>query len=230
MKRSFLNNSLFCAAFMMILVAACKKDKHEKPEFISAQGPELPEFANENPWISWNFNANGGSITYDLYIGIVNPPDSLVADNITETSYQLRGLKYSTTYYFRVVAFNSDGTQVESPVMSFTTRNMPDFIDAFTGKYTGMLTQLMRNGQTLDSTIDFNYSATITRIDNNTLVFSFENMSILEGDYLEGSEIPNYFKTTDTTHFYFPEHDSVYCYRQAYPDRWYEYYGRKVSL
>lgn len=215
---------------MMVVMAACKKDEDDKPEFISAQGPELVEFSNENPWISWDFDANGGSLTYNLYIGEVNPPDSLVADNITETTFQLRGLNYSTTYYYKIVASDGDGNQVESPVMSFTTRKMPDFMDAFTGEYTGMLIVRTRtDNEFSEDTADFSHRADITRIDNNTLIMVIEDLPSSEGDYLQGSDIPNYFKSTDTTHFYFYERDSVYCYKQTDPGLSYRYYGRKIS-
>lgn len=216
---------------VLIIIGACKKDEDNdsRLEFISAQGPEPGDFSNENPWISWTFNASGGStVTYDLYIGETNEPDSLVADNVTENTYQLRGLSYSTTYFYKIVA-NTGGMAVESPVMSFTTRNMPDFMDAFTGKYSGKLIKRtsIEDGLFEDTTY-YNRKTTVTRININTLLIDIEDLRKLDGIYVEDS-VPNLFQNQDSSHFYFFKRDSIYCFIHTDSQISYHYYGRQVS-
>ncbi|MGK9475211.1 VWA domain-containing protein [Melioribacter sp. OK-6-Me] len=61
------------------------------------------------------------AIRYDLYFGETYPPSIIYADSLSEPSYLLTNLKASTTYYWQVTAYFSDGSKIAGPIWSFTT-------------------------------------------------------------------------------------------------------------
>ncbi|MDI6803782.1 MAG: fibronectin type III domain-containing protein [Bacteroidota bacterium] len=58
--------------------------------------------------LTWQ--ASTGATGYDVYLGTVNPPTTIVSINQTGTSYPYSGTTYNTTYYWKVVAKNSTNT------------------------------------------------------------------------------------------------------------------------
>jgi YVTN family beta-propeller protein len=73
------------------------------------------------PTLSWS--ASSGATAYDVYLGTTNTP-SLAISNITATSYAPFTLSASTTYYWYVVAKNTQGS-TNSATFSFTTGAAP---------------------------------------------------------------------------------------------------------
>lgn len=62
------------------------------------------------------------AVSYNVYLDKVNPPLKIVSSKIDKKSYvHPIPLEYNTTYYWRVAATFSDGTQKVSPVWNFTT-------------------------------------------------------------------------------------------------------------
>jgi hypothetical protein len=72
--------------------------------------------------ISW-ISGGGSPQGYKLYLGTVNPPP-LLADMQQDSTYTST-LAYSTTYFWKVVPYNSYGDAVDCPVWTFTTRADP---------------------------------------------------------------------------------------------------------
>ncbi len=72
--------------------------------------------------LQWQcYDPDGDALTYDVYFGTTaNPPK--VASNITSASYSTSNLQYSTTYYWRIVAWDENGAKAISPVWQFTTK------------------------------------------------------------------------------------------------------------
>jgi len=68
--------------------------------------------------LQWNYT---GSQKFDIYLDKKNPPQILIANDITSKSFIVTNLEYNTTYYWKVIAKNNDGTKIEGPVWSFTT-------------------------------------------------------------------------------------------------------------
>jgi len=68
----------------------------------------------------WSYD-NTKQARYDVYLATQNPPVK-VAENVAAAGYAVRGLPYATTYYWKVVAHNADGTTTESPVQKFRTK------------------------------------------------------------------------------------------------------------
>ncbi len=62
----------------------------------------------------------GDTVTYDIYLGTVSPPPLLIA-GYPDTFYRPTGLKYDSTYYWRVVARDEVGDTAAGPEWRFTT-------------------------------------------------------------------------------------------------------------
>jgi hypothetical protein len=71
-----------------------------------------------NPTLSWLAGAR--SCGFDVYLDIDNPPLTLVSSKQFETTFQPSGLVSSTIYYWKVVAWNTIGSNT-SDVRSFKT-------------------------------------------------------------------------------------------------------------
>ena len=71
--------------------------------------------------LSWQCSdVDNNEITYDVYFGTSsNPPK--VASNITSNSYNPGTLQYSTTYYWKVVAWDEHRAKNSSQIWYFTT-------------------------------------------------------------------------------------------------------------
>ena len=63
----------------------------------------------------------GDTITYDVYFGTTSPPPK-VAGSQTATSYDPGTLDYSTTYYWQIVSWDSQGASTEGQIWHFTTK------------------------------------------------------------------------------------------------------------
>jgi len=92
--------------------------------------PNPPDGATNvgiNPTLRWVCSdPEGDFITFDVYFGILSPPPK-VASNITY-NYKPGVLNFSTTYYWKIIAWDNYGASTSGPIWSFTTRgnNPPD--------------------------------------------------------------------------------------------------------
>jgi len=62
----------------------------------------------------------GDTITYDIYFGTTSPPPKVVS-NQTGTTYDPGTMSYSTTYYWKIVAWDNHDAYTEGPIWEFTT-------------------------------------------------------------------------------------------------------------
>lgn len=60
-------------------------------------------------------------LKYDIYLGTTSLP-SLVATNVTGITFNPGALQYSTTYFWKIVAKDTQGNSTEGAVWSFTTQ------------------------------------------------------------------------------------------------------------
>lgn len=77
-----------------------------------------------NSSFSWQAPTAQGGIPYGykLYLDYLNPPATCV-DTLTSLTYTpQQNLMYGTTYYWKVVAYNSAGESIQNAISSFTTR------------------------------------------------------------------------------------------------------------
>ncbi len=73
--------------------------------------------------LSWScFDPDGDNITYDVYFGVNNPPLK-VSSNQSLNSYNPGTLNYSTTYYWYIVAWDTNDTSNVSSIWCFTTKS-----------------------------------------------------------------------------------------------------------
>ena len=76
--------------------------------------------------LSWYcYDPDGDIVSYVVYFGL--SPSSLekIAHNITTKSCDVSNLQYSTTYYWKVVAWDPHGAKSEGPIWEFTTKSKP---------------------------------------------------------------------------------------------------------
>lgn len=67
---------------------------------------------------------DGDTVYYDVYFGTTSPPEIIISDITTEYYTLPFELEYSTTYYWKIVAKDSEFT-TEGPIWSFTTMANP---------------------------------------------------------------------------------------------------------
>jgi hypothetical protein len=65
----------------------------------------------------------GDSITYDIYLDSIDPPTTLLAGNQSNTTIDITSLQYDTIYYWRIVAWDSQGASTTGPIWEFTTKS-----------------------------------------------------------------------------------------------------------
>ena len=95
--------------------------------------PGSPSPANGSTGVSINADLGwtggdpdvGDTVTYDVYFGSSSSPPKVVG-NQSGTSYVLGTLSYSTTYYWRIVAWDNHGAQAVGPLWHFTTGVQPN--------------------------------------------------------------------------------------------------------
>ncbi len=84
-----------------------------------------------NSGLSWQCSdPDGDPVNFDVYFGFSNPP-ALVATGITAKSYQGPLMAFQTTYYWKVIARDTQGFTTAGPLWTFSTRpNAPPSIPA----------------------------------------------------------------------------------------------------
>lgn len=71
--------------------------------------------------LTWNCSdPDGDPLFYDVYFGTSAKPAKL-AENLTETQFYTGKLRYETTYYWRIVAYDTQMLSTAGPCWSFTT-------------------------------------------------------------------------------------------------------------
>jgi len=67
----------------------------------------------------------GDKVTYDVYFGNSSPPP-LVIENLIAATYTPGTMDYNTTYYWQIVAQDSQGLLATGPIWHFTTELRPN--------------------------------------------------------------------------------------------------------
>jgi len=107
--------------------------------FRSIEEANNPPYAPSNPSpvngstnadITVNLGWSGGdpdadTVTYDVYFGTTRPPTK-VSSNQSATVYDPGTLGYTTTYYWKIVAWDSHGLSTPGSLWQFTTKTEPN--------------------------------------------------------------------------------------------------------
>jgi hypothetical protein len=108
-------------------------------DFTTVQEPNNPPYEPSNPvpgdgatnvdvtvGLSWTGgDPDGDTVTYDVYFGTTSSPPK-VAANQSLTTYDPGTLEYTTTYYWKIISWDSHGVSTEGSIWQFTTRNEPN--------------------------------------------------------------------------------------------------------
>jgi len=65
---------------------------------------------------------DGDHITYDVYLDTDNDPATIIATDLVDAALLTNNLLYGTTYYWKVVAKDSNGATTEGPIWKFVTQ------------------------------------------------------------------------------------------------------------
>jgi hypothetical protein len=84
--------------------------------------PEIDGIVNRTPTFSWEqaTDPDGDTVTYDLYVDSQENPSTLIAENLSTTSFELtENLDFETQYYWKVVAKDDKeaSTEIARPLI-----------------------------------------------------------------------------------------------------------------
>ena len=96
------------------------------PQFVDFSPADAAEDVTTLPTLIWHVTDldPGDTCTFDIYFGDTNPPALIVTDFPLNT-YDSAKLSSLTTYYWKIVARDSHGSETEGPLLHFTTTNNP---------------------------------------------------------------------------------------------------------
>lgn len=122
----------FLYLLLFVFIASCSSDddaiRNQPPgSFSLSQMPDQSTNVDFQPSFSWQdaTDPDDDNVKYDFYLDTDNPPTMLVAANLNSAMYDLEEeLEPATTYYWKVVAKDSEGNETESTIFSFTTRSL----------------------------------------------------------------------------------------------------------
>ncbi|WP_298348080.1 kelch repeat-containing protein [uncultured Dokdonia sp.] len=138
MKSNTISSLKFLLTFgLAIVLYSCETDSSDDSTPIEENNAPnefaLVTIANNSvdvqtlPSFSWEtaIDTDGDMVTYDLLLDTNPNPNSIIAASLTSTSYALANeLELDTTYYWKVIATDSDGNSTTSTVFQFDTRGI----------------------------------------------------------------------------------------------------------
>lgn len=123
-------------SLLIIIVSCSSEDNKPTPEPVNEEPNSfsLNAIANNEidvvltPSFNWTVatDPDGDTVSYDLYLDENSNPTTLIAKNITTTSYQVQEhLSLIQQYYWKIIAKDGKGGMTQSDeIYSFTTRNV----------------------------------------------------------------------------------------------------------
>jgi len=143
--------------------------------------------------LSWG-TGGGVPTSYDLYLDTVNPPVTLVGDDLAVTTYD-PALDPATTYYWQVVPRNDNGEASDCPVWSFTTPRVDQLAESFDA--TAFPPVGWANPNTWSRTTTTPYYGAGTAYKSLTTTPAILSTPLVAID--AGSELDFYYRTAATT-------------------------------
>lgn len=121
--------TLFLLLLLGFAFSSCSKDDSE-PENQAPNSFRLNDVADGvglQPQLTWEAakDADGDDVTYQVYLDTLNPPQITISRKLKVNTFNIKNaLDPETTYYWRVMAKDSNRNTTESNINSFTTRDM----------------------------------------------------------------------------------------------------------
>ena len=120
----------------IISLTSCTKRKPEEIDYApnSPWNPYPPDSSTNinhttlDVTLSWTvYDRNTEDIlAYEVFFDTLNPPMVKIASDLSDPNYNVTGLSYNTTYYWKVFATDQEGTTTASAVWRFTTLPHPN--------------------------------------------------------------------------------------------------------
>jgi hypothetical protein len=99
--------------------------------------PSSPHPLNQSTGVSTNLNVSwfgddpdNDTVSYDVYFGALTPPPKVIG-NQSMTMYDPETMSAGTTYYWQIVAYDTNGGYTIGPLWVFTTNYTPFQSDSF---------------------------------------------------------------------------------------------------
>ncbi len=106
----------------------------------AAPQPDHQSTGNEIPvTLSWSLEEHeDDTVTFDVYLFESSlAAEKKIASGKSDTSVTVEDLRYSTSYFWQVVAISEDSQETNGPVWSFETRAFPDHRIVFASRRDG---------------------------------------------------------------------------------------------
>ncbi|TQD36963.1 hypothetical protein [Haloflavibacter putidus] len=123
-----MKSNIFILCISLFVLTACSSDDattNPGPDDFNLLTPNNSNNVDLLPELTWEAatHPNDDNITYDVYLGTQNPPQNIIATNHTFNFLDLEEeLEPETTYYWQVVAKDSNDNTSTSNLASFTVR------------------------------------------------------------------------------------------------------------
>jgi len=145
---------IIASLLLLTVIFSCSNDDNENkaPEAFTIIGPE-GAFTNVMPEFTWNASSStNGEIVYTLFAGLEADPSTIIADNISITSFTpTTAFAHSETYNWKVQAKDASGNITHSNILSFTTKSLNVYVTGNIGNSFSERIRVWENG--IESTL-----------------------------------------------------------------------------
>jgi len=132
--------------------------------------------------LSWTGgDPDGDDVLYDVYFGDYSPPPKVVTKQ-SDTTYDPGILKSATTYYWKIISWDNQGSSTEGPIWDFPTESINPSVDEISSN-NELISPLNSFNTSVDKISPYNVSSTPLSItatgpsdlDNVTLYYRWSN-------------------------------------------------------
>ncbi len=138
MKTQKASIQILSLLIMVLLTVSCSSDdgdENQAPGSFTLN--EVTDGADLKPQLTWETatDPDGDDVSYQVYFDTENPPQITIANQLAISSFTIdNALELETTYYWKVIAKDTEGNTTESDIASFTTRDKTT-AEAIVGKW-----------------------------------------------------------------------------------------------